>query len=91
MVALRVLGPERVRDRHAGVFARLERLLQRGRDEGAFSAAAPPGWQATAVYSLMHAAAQEVDEGRLPAADAADALVATILGALGGGAPGTCG
>ncbi|GAA2168945.1 TetR/AcrR family transcriptional regulator [Actinomadura napierensis] len=89
VVALRVLGPERVRDRHAAVFARLERLLRRGREEGAFSAAAPPGWQATAVYSLMHAAAQEVDEGRLDAAQAAEALVSTILGALGGGPAGT--
>ncbi|MFB4302343.1 TetR/AcrR family transcriptional regulator [Actinomadura sp. NTSP31] len=88
-VALRVLGPERVRDRHAAVFARLERLLRRGREEGAFSAAAPPGWQATAVYSLMHAAAQEVDEGRLDAAQAAETLVWTILGALRGGPAGT--
>jgi AcrR family transcriptional regulator len=88
-VALRVLGPERVRDRHADVLARVERLLRRGRDEGVFTAAAPPGWQVTAVYTLMHAAAQEVDEGRLDAADAAETLVSTILGALGGGPPGS--
>ncbi|MBO2457107.1 TetR/AcrR family transcriptional regulator [Actinomadura violacea] len=87
-VALRVLGPERVRDRHAAVLARVERLLRRGRDEGVF-ADAPPGWQATAVYTLMHAAAQEVDEGRLDAAEAAETLVATIMGALGGGPAGT--
>ncbi|MBD2898055.1 hypothetical protein amrb99_70220 [Actinomadura sp. RB99] len=87
-VALRVLGPARVRDRHAPVLARLERLLRRGRDEGVFTAAAPPGWQVTAVYTLMHAAAQEVDEGRLDAAEAAETLVSTILGALGGGAAG---
>ncbi|MDL4821692.1 TetR/AcrR family transcriptional regulator [Actinomadura opuntiae] len=90
-VALRVLGPERVRDRHAAVFARLERLLRRGREEGVFSAAEPPGWQATAVYSLMHAAALEVDEGRLDAARAAETLVPTILGALRGGAAGAAG
>lgn len=88
-VALRVLGPERVRDRHAPVLARLERLLRRGRDEGVFTAAAPPGWQVTAVYTLMHAAAQEVDEGRLDAADAAETLISTILGALGGGPAGS--
>ncbi|MEU9021046.1 TetR/AcrR family transcriptional regulator [Actinomadura sp. NPDC048394] len=88
-VALRVLGPERVRGRHADVLARVERLLRRGRDEGVFTAAAPPGWQVTAVYTLMHAAAQEVDEGRLDAADAAETLVSTILGALGGGPPGS--
>jgi TetR/AcrR family transcriptional regulator, mexCD-oprJ operon repressor len=87
-VALRVLGPERVRDRHAAVLARIEHLLRRGRDEGVFTAAAPPGWQVTAVYTLMHAAALEVDEGRLDAAEAAEALVSTILGALGGGPPG---
>jgi TetR/AcrR family transcriptional repressor of mexCD-oprJ operon len=87
-VALRVLGPERVRDRHAAVLARVERLLRRGRDEGVFTAAVPPGWQVTAVYTLMHAAALEVDEGRLDAAEAAETLVSTILGALGGGPPG---
>lgn len=86
-VALEVLGPGHVRDRHGAVIARVEGLVRRGQDEGAFSTAAPPEWLATTVYTLMHAAAQEADEGRLPASRAAGLLVGTILGALRGPEP----
>lgn len=53
-----------------------------------FGTAAPAGWQTGVVYALMHAAAEEVDGGPLPAGRAADVLVTTIMGALAGGTAG---
>jgi AcrR family transcriptional regulator len=85
--ALRHLGPEQVRERHGAALERVDRLVARGRSEGVFRADVPSEWLVTVFYTLMHAAAQEVDEGRLAAAGATRALTATLLGALG--APGT--
>ena len=80
--ATRELGPSRVREHHDLVLARLERLLDRGQHEGAFRTDLPRSWLVTTFYSLMHAAAQEVDAGRLAPSAAADALQATLLAAL---------
>ncbi|TMR30889.1 TetR/AcrR family transcriptional regulator [Actinomadura geliboluensis] len=82
---LRILGPAGVRARHGDVLARVEDVIERGRAEGAFGTAVPAGWQAGVVYALMHAAAEEVDGGRLAAGEAADALVTTVMGALAAG------
>lgn len=80
--ALRALGEERLRRHHDPVLARLERLLERGRAEGVVRTDLPLGWLVTTAYSLMHAAGEEVDAGRLATADAPDVLAATILRAL---------
>lgn len=81
---LRVLGPDRVRETHATALERVERLVERGQREGAFTTELPRQWLVTTFYTLMHAAAEEIDEGRLRAEDAAEVLTVTLLNALCG-------
>jgi TetR/AcrR family transcriptional repressor of mexCD-oprJ operon len=76
------LAPDAIRDRHAAVLERVDRLVERGQAEGTFRTDLPRTWLITTFYTLMHAAAQEVDAGRLPADDAAGVLERTVLALL---------
>jgi AcrR family transcriptional regulator len=76
------LSPARLRARHAGVLTRIERLIARGQAAGEFRTDVPREWLVTVCYSLFHAAAQEVREGRLDAATATEVLEATLVVAL---------
>lgn len=81
-VAQDELGPARMREHHDRAMARVENLLRRGRDEGAFRDDLPLSWMVTTVYSLLHAAADDVNSGRLEQDSAAEVLEATLLPAL---------
>ncbi|WP_101790282.1 TetR/AcrR family transcriptional regulator [Nonomuraea indica] len=81
-VAQHELGAVRMRERHDQAMARVEQLLHRGRAEGAFRDDLPLAWMVTTVYSLLHAAAADVNAGRLPQDSAAETLIATLLPAL---------
>jgi AcrR family transcriptional regulator len=81
-LAQRELGPVRLRQRHRDVVDHVEGLLARGQQEGLFRSDLPMNWLVTTVYSLLHAAAEDVNTGQLPAEDAADVLEATLLPAL---------
>ncbi|WP_433249728.1 TetR/AcrR family transcriptional regulator [Streptosporangium sp. CA-135522] len=80
--ATRHLDPDWLRDRHDKPMRRAELLITRGQEEGVFRGDLPRHWLVTAVYSLLHAAAVEVDAGRLETADAGRVLEATVLSAL---------
>jgi AcrR family transcriptional regulator len=80
--AQRDLGAQRLRRHHDRVMTRVEKLLGRGRDEGVFRDDLPMSWLVTSVYSLLHAAAEDVNGGRLRREDAAHVLEATLLPAL---------
>ena len=71
-----------LRGHHAAVLERFERLIRRGQDSGAFRSDLDAGWLVAACYSLIHAAAESVTDGRLALAAAADVLEATLLGML---------
>jgi len=64
------------------VLGRVERLVARGQEEGAFRVDLPRAWLVTTIYSLLHAAAEEVDANRLTQKEAAAVLEATVLAAL---------
>ncbi len=81
-LAQRELGPVRLRQRHREVVDHVESLLARGQKEGAFRSDLPMSWLVTTVYSLLHAAAEDVNAGQLEAEDAAGVLEATLLPAL---------
>ena len=81
-LAQRELGPVRLRQRHREVVDHVEALLARGQQEGLFRADLPMNWLVTTVYSLLHAAAEDVNAGKLKAEEAADVLEATLLPAL---------
>lgn len=73
---------EQLRDQHAPALARIEQLIARGRRDGVFRTDLPLSWLMTITYALFHAAAEDIDAGRLRAEDAPQALEATLLPAL---------
>jgi AcrR family transcriptional regulator len=71
-----------LRQRHSSVLATLQPLIERGQADGTFRADVPAAWHLSMLMALMHAASGELGAGRVTDADAATALVATILGAV---------
>jgi AcrR family transcriptional regulator len=82
-LARKELGPQRLRAYHDKVLVNVERLIDRGRDEGVFRTDLPLHWMVTTFYSLLHAAAEDVNDRKLRKSEAADVLTATLLPALG--------
>jgi TetR/AcrR family transcriptional regulator, mexCD-oprJ operon repressor len=76
------LSPARVRHHHDQAMARMERLIARGQDQGAFRTDLPRSWLVATFYGLMHGAAEEVDAGRLDPDQAAGVLTATLQSAF---------
>lgn len=81
-LAQRELGADRLRARHGPVLDAVGVLVARGQADGSLRSDLPGSWLVTTVYSLIHAAADEVDAGRLAAEDAAEVLEATLVPAL---------
>ncbi|MFI5040389.1 MAG: TetR/AcrR family transcriptional regulator [Acidimicrobiales bacterium] len=75
-------SPALLRAHGVQFLSRIEQLIARGRAEGSFRADLPIAWHVAALYTLVHAAGQEVSEGRLDPAIAADVLVASLTGLL---------
>ncbi len=82
--AIAVLGPERLRRHHDQAFHHVERVITRGQHDGVFRTDLPYDWLVTTLYAILHAAADEVDAGRLTAAAAPDLIAATVLPLLRG-------
>lgn len=80
--AQRALDAERWRRRHDPALVRVESLIIRGRTEGVFRTDLPVRWLATTFYGLIHAAAEDVNAGRLEPGDAPHLVEATLLSAL---------
>jgi AcrR family transcriptional regulator len=78
-------GHAELRHRHSSVLATLEPLIERGQADGTFRADVPAAWHLSMLMALMHAASGELRSRQVTEADAGPALLATILGALGGG------
>jgi len=76
--------PEALRHRHGTVLRSLAPLIERGQAAGAFRAEVPAAWHLSMLLALVHAASAELRAGRVREADAEDALVASVLGAVGG-------
>ena len=82
-LAARELEPDRLRAHHDVVLKRVESLIARGRSDGTFRTDLPRGWMVTTFYSLLHAACEDVNAGRLQRRDVARILERTLLSALG--------
>ncbi len=76
------LPPERLRERHDRILAPVRRLIGRGRESGELRADLSADWLVTVVYSLVHAAAAEVQAGRMAPDEAPEILTATVLAAV---------
>ncbi|MEU8133714.1 TetR/AcrR family transcriptional regulator [Streptodolium elevatio] len=73
------LTPDQMRERHERILAPVHRLVLRGRRDGVFRDDVPATWLVTVLYSLVHAAAAEMQAGRLSSREAPDLLVTTVL------------
>jgi TetR/AcrR family transcriptional repressor of mexCD-oprJ operon len=82
LAAQGVLPPGRIRDLHAGPVERVQRLVERGRREGAFRTDLPTSWLVGVLHSVMHSAADEINAGRVSADDAPVFITATVLAAF---------
>ncbi|PRX49304.1 TetR family transcriptional regulator [Prauserella shujinwangii] len=68
------LAPERSHELHRPIVGRFAEVIERGRRSGEFSDRLPRDWLVAAIIALAHAAADEVDSGRMTADDAEAAL-----------------
>jgi len=80
--AQRELPAERIHQAHDQVLDRVQTLIERGRDTGAFRADLPLPWLVSLAMNVMHAAAAEVSAGRLTSGQAPSVVAATLLAAL---------
>jgi AcrR family transcriptional regulator len=80
--AQRELPADRIRAVHDRILRRVQTIIDRGQRAGVFRDDLPEEWLVTAVFSLMHAAAEDSAAGKLDAGDAARIIAATLLAAL---------
>jgi AcrR family transcriptional regulator len=80
--ARRSLPAEEVRQLHDPPMAHVRELIVQGRDAGRFRTDLPVEWLVSTVYALLHAAMEEVSAQSFSHAEAGEALVKTLLGAL---------
>ena len=79
---IRAHGHEELRARHRSVLGALEPLIERGQADGTFRSDVPVAWHLAMLMALVHAASGELRAGRLSDAEAEEALVAAVLGAV---------
>lgn len=84
LAAQRALPAERIHDAHAGPMRRIQGLIERGRAAGDFRSDLPVQWLVTVFYSVVHAAADEINAGRLDREEGADVITRTLLAAYAG-------
>lgn len=82
LAAHRELPAERIRGVHDPILRRVQDLIGRGQQAGAFRRDLPKQWLVTTAFSLMHAAAEDASAGRIKADDAPRLITATLLAAL---------
>src|SRR6201986_3362600 len=80
--AQRELPAERIHQAHEQVLDRVQALIERGRDAGAFRADLPVPWLVSLAMNVRPAAATEVTAGRLTSGQAPSVVAATLLAAL---------
>jgi len=78
----RHLGQERMRAHHDQAMSRVEQLIGRGQRDGEIRDDLPRDWLVTVFYTLLHAAADEVNADRLDPAQAGEIVTTTILATL---------
>jgi TetR/AcrR family transcriptional regulator, mexCD-oprJ operon repressor len=76
------LSADALRRAHEQIDAPILALIKRGRRSGAFRKDLQPAWLLATYYALMHAAAEEVNSGRLASTDALPTLKRTISSAF---------
>jgi AcrR family transcriptional regulator len=68
-----------LRRAHESLRAPIEALVRRGQQDGSFRDDVPSHWLVSSFFALMHACADDVRSGQLPADEAIATLDATIM------------
>jgi AcrR family transcriptional regulator len=79
------LSADAMRHAHESARGVIQKLIERGRQDGAFRTDVPAGWLVTASLALVHAAAEAVRMGELDAEAAPQTLTLTIADLVGSG------
>jgi AcrR family transcriptional regulator len=74
-----------LRELHAPILGRLDKLVRRGQRAGAFDRDLPRDWLTGAFLALVHAAADEVAAGRVGEAEGGEALATSVRRVFGAG------
>lgn len=80
--AQRALPPERIREHHSELMACVEDVIGRGQAEGSFRDDLGASWLTACFYAVLHVASDEVLATRATAEQAAEQIIATVLGQL---------
>lgn len=84
VAADKALPASTVREAHAGgLEERVHTLFDAGKRSGAFRSDLSTGWLVATFHAVLHAAAAEIDAGRLDPADASRVITSTMLATLG--------
>lgn len=73
------VDPRWLRQTHDPILSRVEKLVERGRRDGVIRDDLPQSWLVSSLYSLVHAASDEISAGRLTASQAPEVLVSSLL------------
>ncbi|KAB2352452.1 TetR/AcrR family transcriptional regulator [Actinomadura rudentiformis] len=76
------LPPGRVLELHGAPAERVEALIRRGQDEGAFRTDLPMSWLVSVIHSVLVTAAEETRGDRLKADEAGRVVTATVQSLL---------
>ncbi|NIK59824.1 TetR/AcrR family transcriptional regulator [Kribbella shirazensis] len=82
LAAIDQLGHAALRDQHDAAFRHVDQLIARGQKDGVYRADLTREWLVATFYAVLHAAADEVDAGRLTSEAAPTTLVATLRSLL---------
>jgi AcrR family transcriptional regulator len=82
LAAVDLLGPAALREQHDAAFRHVEQLIARGQQDGVFRTDLARDWLVATFYAVLHAAADEVDAGRLRSEAAPPTLVSTLRSLL---------
>ncbi|WP_240617062.1 TetR/AcrR family transcriptional regulator [Nocardioides speluncae] len=82
IAAEQALPPDQVREAHSKPIARWQRLLRRGRRDGAFRKDMPLDWQVSLIQAILHGASAAVHRGEITPEQAPALIRDTVLGAL---------
>jgi TetR/AcrR family transcriptional regulator, mexCD-oprJ operon repressor len=83
VAAEKALPATKVREAHAGgIEDRYRNLFSAGQRSGAFATDMPADWLVATIHAILHAAASEIDAGRLAPDDASRLITSTMLAIL---------
>ncbi|MFG2088836.1 TetR/AcrR family transcriptional regulator [Spirillospora sp. NPDC048824] len=72
----------RIRQLHTAPAERVEELIRRGQEQGAFRTDLPMTWLVGVIQHVLHGAAEEIRAGRLKSAETARVVIATVQSIL---------